>query len=131
MTASDLSRIQARAVPALLSHRTIEDAAKAAGVGEKTLRRWLASEPFASAYRAAAREAAREATSALLAAQREAVQVLRSCLQEGSAATRVRAARALLELGVRVSADDLDERLSQLEEEVHRWETTAPTLRLA
>lgn len=126
-----LSRLQTRAIAALLACRTVTEAAKVAGVGESTLRRWLAADPFASAYRAAARDAAREATTALLAAQREAVQVLRSCLREGSPATRVRAARALLELGVRVAADDMDERLSQLEEEVHRWEATGTALRLA
>ena len=48
MTAGDrLSRIQGKAIPALLTCRTIEEAATAAGVGEKTLRRWLGSEPFA------------------------------------------------------------------------------------
>lgn len=122
MTTDDrLSRIQARAIPALLSSRTIAEAATAAGVGEKTLRRWLASEPFASVYRQAARESAREAVSTLLAAQREAVQTLRECLQAESPATRVRAARALLELGVRVGVDDMDDRIRQLEEEVNRW----------
>lgn len=131
MTTGDrLTRIQGRAVVALLTCRTIAEAATAAGVGEKTLRRWLAAEPFASEYRAAARESAREATSALLAAQREAVQVLRACMQDGTSATRVRAARAVLELGVRVAADDLDERLADLEEEVRRWEQQ-PGLRLA
>jgi transposase len=122
--------LQARALAALLACRTVAEAAKVAGVGESTLRRWLGTDPFSSAYRAAARDAARQATTALLAAQTEAVQVLRSCLREGSPATRVRAARALLELGVRVAADDMDERLSQLEEEVRQWETS-PGLRLA
>lgn len=93
------------------------------------MRRWLASEPFAAAYRDAARESAREATSSLLAAQREAVDVLRACLRDGTPATRVRAARALLELGVRVAGEDLDERLRLLEEEVRRWdEHSAPQL---
>ena len=126
-----LTRLQARAVAALLVCRTVVEAAEVAGVGESTFRRWLATDPFASAYRAAARESAREATTALLAAQREAVQVLRPCLHDGSPATRVRAARALLELGVRVTADDLDERLSQVEQEVREWAATSHGLRLA
>lgn len=57
-----------------------------------------------------------------MVAQREAVEVLRGCLHDGSPATRVRAARALLELGVRVHSDDLDERLTEPEREVTRWE---------
>lgn len=51
----------------------------------------------------------------MLAAQLEAVQVLRRMLHEGSPATRVRAARALLEVGVRIADQDHDERLSALE----------------
>ncbi len=133
MTADDrLTRIQGMALAALLVSRTIAEAATTAGVAEKTIRRWLAAEPFASAYRAAARESAREATSALLTAQREAVDVLRACLHDGSPATRVRAARALLELGVKVAAGDLDQRLAELEEEVRTWADRQPgTLRLA
>lgn len=132
MTNGDrLSRVQDRAIAALMVTRTIAEAATAAGVGEKTLRRWLGSEPFATEYRAAAREAAREATSALLAAQREAVEVLRACLHDGSAATRTRAARALLDLGVRVAADDIETRLAELEQEVRQWDgTPTPGLRI-
>ncbi len=131
MAGSDrLTRLQGRAVAALLTSRTITDAAAAAGVSERTLRRWLAAEPFALAYRAASRESAREATSALLSAQREAVDVLRQCLRDGTPATRVRAARALLELGVRVAGEDLDERVRELEEEVRGWDDHA-TRRLA
>lgn len=129
MTGNDLSRIQVRAIGALLTSRTIEAAAATVGCGEKTIRRWLATDQFAAAYREAARESAREATSALLAAQREAVDVLRQCLRDGTPATRVRAARALLELGVRVAAEDLDERVRELEEEVRRWDAqSAPKL---
>ena len=112
---------------ALLVSRTLADAAIAAEVGERTLRRWLDSEPFATAYREAARQAAREAVSALLAAQGEAVAVLRANLHTGTPATQVRAARALLELGVRVREDDTDERLRALELEVEAWQHDGTT----
>jgi len=125
MTADDrLSRIQSRALAALLTSRTILEAATTAGVSERTLRRWLTQPEFASTYRSAAREAASEAVSSLLAAQREAVDVLVACLHDGTPATRVRAARCLLELGVRVGETDVDERLQLLEREVRSWDTT-------
>lgn len=125
MSASDrLSRVQARALTALMCERTITAAATKAGCSERTLRRWLSSEPFALAFRAAARESVREATTALLACQLEAVSVLRAALVGGTPADRVRAARALLELGAKVTEIDLDERLRQLEEEVRSWDGT-------
>lgn len=133
MTGPDrLTQVQTRAISALLTSRTFSDASTAAGVSERTLRRWLAAEPFASAYRAAARHCAREAISALLAAQREAVDLLRTALSEGTPANRVRAARALLELGIRVGSEDLDERITELEKEVQTWDAQShPTPRHA
>jgi uncharacterized coiled-coil protein SlyX len=128
MTADDrLSRMQGRAVAALLTSRTLTDAAAAAQVSEKTIRRWMATEPFAAAYRSAARESARESVSALLAAQREAIDVLRTEMHAGTAADRVRAARALLELGSRAAETDLDQRILDLEEAV-AWDHTEPRL---
>jgi len=116
-----LTRVQHRAVAALLTSRTVEQAATTAGVGERTVRRWLADPAFTEAYRLEARTAARGAMSDLLAGQREAVATLRRALVEGSPAQQVRAARALLEVGVRVREDDSDERLSAVEEVIRSW----------
>lgn len=122
MSADDrLTRRQTAAVAALLTCRTLREAAEASGVAEVTLRRWQAQEAFAAAYRQSAREVHREAVSALLSAQREAVDALRAGLADRNPNVRLRSARALLELGVRVSADDFSERLEALEAEVTRW----------
>jgi transposase-like protein len=43
---SNLNRKQENAILALLSHRSIEDAAKAAAVGTRTLMRWLKDPAF-------------------------------------------------------------------------------------
>jgi hypothetical protein len=51
-----LSRKREKAIAALLTEPTIAQAAKAAGIGEKTLRRWLKSPEFSLAYDAARRE---------------------------------------------------------------------------
>lgn len=122
MTANGrLTRVQERALAALLATRTLVEAAEVSGVSERTLRRWMASEPFAATYRTEARASAREAVSAVLAAQREAVEVLRTQMHTGAPATRVRAAVALLGLGVKVREDDVEERLAELEQEVTSW----------
>jgi hypothetical protein len=49
----------------LLSHRNIEEAAKAAGIGYKTLLRWLELPEFQAAYRKARREAVQQAIARL------------------------------------------------------------------
>jgi len=128
--ADGLSRIQRRALVALMASRTVAEAAEASGVSTRTLERWLADPGFAAAYRSTARDASRQALSALLSAQLEAVAALRDALQAESPATQVRAARALLEVGVRARESDLDERINAVEEEVTRWRTgVAPVWR--
>lgn len=124
------TRAQTLALAALLSSRTIAEAATAAGVNERTLRRWLTSKAFASAYRAAARTVAYEASTAVLAAQAEAVGVIRAALADPNPTVRLRAAAQLLDLGVRFAEDDVAERLAQLEQEVARWDSPLTALRV-
>lgn len=117
----NLSPAQISGVMALVGSGSVKEAARAARVDERTVRRWLDRPAFRAEYRAAAREAAADGVSALLAAQRHAVAALVSGLDAESPATRVRAARALLEIGRHALDDDADERLTLLEEEVAAW----------
>jgi hypothetical protein len=50
---SKLDRKQEEAIAALLTHRNIEEAAGAAGIGARTLLRWLKIPEFQAAYRQA------------------------------------------------------------------------------
>ena len=52
---SILGRKQEDAIAALLTQRNIEEAAKAAGIGARTLLRWLKLPEFQKAYREARR----------------------------------------------------------------------------
>lgn len=61
--------------------------------------------------------------SLLLAAQGKAVVTLKRALDDPSPNVRVRAARALLELGQRAADDDMDQRLTELERRSHAWGT--------
>lgn len=117
----DLSPPQIVAVRTIIDTGSTVDAAAAAGVTARTVRRWRSSDAFQHAYRDAARRCSSEASSALLAAQSEAVDTLRRGLRAGSPATRTRAARAILEIGQRLADTDLDSRLDQLEIEVTAW----------
>ena len=122
---ANLSQAQQRAVLALVATGSTIEAATAAGVTDRSVRRWLNSDDFRAAYRAASRTAAGQALSRLLSAQDRAVETLVRGLTAESAATQVRAARALLEIGTRALDDDLDQRLDELERRVEAWRTDA------
>ncbi|WP_026535328.1 hypothetical protein [Arthrobacter sp. H14] len=118
-----LSQKQASALVALAVTANVPDAAKQAGIGERTLRRWLADDDrFAGAYREQSRSGAGQAVSALLSAQLQAVEVLRAGLTAGGAADRIRAASRLLEFGLKVRDLDIEERLAQLERKAETWQ---------
>lgn len=119
-----LSPEEHRVLAALVTEPTRARAARAAGLSERTLRRWLADRPgFAAEYRRQARSAAEVAVSGLLAAQGVALAALVGVLEDpaASAASRVRAARAVLEVGARYADRDMEDRLDELEREVQRW----------
>ena len=109
-------RLREVAIGALLTHSTHEAAAKAAGVSESTLARWLREPTFAAAVREARRRALEQALGTLSAATAEAVETLRACLGAEGEAVRVRAAVAILEHAMRgAEVTDLEERIAALE----------------
>ena len=57
---AQLGRKMDAAIAALLTHRSIEEAAKATGIGTQTLMRWMKLPEFDSAYREARRDAFRQ-----------------------------------------------------------------------
>lgn len=113
-----LTARQRRAVVAVLTAPTLGEAAAAVQVSARTLRRWRSREVFARAVRQAAREMDREAVDALRAATVDAVATLRRALDEDAPAVRVRAAVAIVGAAERARDDDLDARLSALEQRV-------------
>jgi len=112
---------QLHALGVLLTGGTAEEAAPAARVTLRKLRRWQAQAEFSDALREFARSGFRDARSQLLAAQTEAVQVLWQALRTGSPAEKIRAARTILELGLKVAEDDYEERLKRLERLEATW----------
>jgi hypothetical protein len=91
-----------QAISALLSEGTVEQAAKKAGVGYATLRRWLKEPGFREAYRQARRELVEGAVGRIQAATGQAVDTLLTVAKEGAkAGDRVRAAVALLDYALR------------------------------
>jgi hypothetical protein len=117
-----LNPAQVRALSSLLENGSPKRAGTSAGVSERTVRRWSESEAFRAEYRRRAQSLADDAHVDLLAASAQAVQCLRAAMTNGTPATKVRAARAVLELAARLSDEDLAVRLAELERrEAQRW----------
>ncbi|MCE5314441.1 MAG: hypothetical protein ABFD49_05370 [Armatimonadota bacterium] len=108
-----------KAICALLNAPTVSEAAKAAGVVERTLYRWLREDSnFIETYKEARRETIRQATARLQQACSTAVDTLLDVMQDDGAKdmARVNAAKSVLELALKaVELEDLAERVNALE----------------
>jgi hypothetical protein len=107
------------AIAALLKTTTIGKAAAAAGISDRTLRRWLQRADFQAAYRAAKREMINGAVHILLHATSSATQVLVNIMNdpEQPSSSRVAAARTILTMVMRsFRDDDTEARLREVEQ---------------
>jgi hypothetical protein len=95
---SKLQRQKEEAILALLTHRSIEEAARAARIGSATLVRWLKQEDFNTEFREARRAAFLQAIARLQQVASIAVSLLLKMLGDPNApaAVRVRAADIVL-----------------------------------
>jgi hypothetical protein len=114
---SKLSHHQDRAVAALLTSRSIAEAAALAGVASRTLERWLReNDSFVAEYRAARRRVVETAIGRLQDATTEAVETLQRNLTCGRPSAEIRAALGILEHATKsIELWDLEERISELE----------------
>lgn len=106
------------AIGALLASSSIGQAAKACGVGERTIRDWMRRPDFREAYDQARRQVLDQVLAHLQASSGEALDTLLAVCRDRDArpAARVAAARAVLDLAVKVRAEeDFDARLRALE----------------
>jgi transposase-like protein len=117
-THPDCSARQERALMALVSQATLSAAARASGVGERTLRRWLHEDrAFQTAYRKLRSEAMRQAYARLQSACGEAVQTLRELLTlKKRPDVQARAALGILSAATRIEElENLTARIDALE----------------
>lgn len=110
---------QELALRAVISHPTLKEAARAAGVSDSTLWRYMRDETFSRRLREARREAVDHTFAHLQAASGDAVGVLRSLMakEDAPASARISAARTVLEFTARFAeADGLRARIEELED---------------
>ncbi len=118
----NLSAKQHKTIACLLCNPTIAEAAEAAGVGERTIYAWLNEPAFSQAYRVARRAVVSQATAQLQQHVTVAVKELGHLVSGfGGVKPEIRlaAAKFVLEMAIKsVELDDVQERLSRLEEAI-------------
>ena len=107
-----------KALLALLTTPTREQAAAAAGITSKTLRGYLADPEFQAAYKKAFADLVEDATRKVQQTLEPAVAVLREIMEDRSenGQVRVSAARSVLEYGLKMTEQtDILTRIQELE----------------
>ncbi len=124
---SILGRKQEDAIAALLTQRNVEEAARAAGIGTRTLLRWLKVPEFQAAYRQARREAFGQAVARLQqGASAAATTLLKTMIDPATpASVRVRAAECVMNQATKaIEIEDIEARVAALEKEAQATEPT-------
>jgi hypothetical protein len=105
---------------ALACGATVEAAARQAGLSERTVYRRLADPAYRQRLQALRADMVQRASGALTAAATEAVRTLLALQKDSvAAAVRLGAARAILEIGIKMrEVADLEGRIAALEEQL-------------
>lgn len=107
-----------KALQALLVSRTRAEAAKAAGIGESTLREYMKDQEFMARYREAFGSLVQDATRQAQQTIAPALSTLKEIMEDGDeqATARIQAARATLEYALKLTEQtDILEQLRELE----------------
>lgn len=122
---TELTSRQQRAVQALLTARSMQDAAQEAGISSKTLYRWLMLPAFKAALRTAENEATTHITNRLRAGLEKSLDTLEYLIDQGrSEAARRQAAVSWFDIWFKLlELREFDERLTALEERIYRYES--------
>ena len=118
MTARDRRNADSMLLAALAGGATVADAARQAGMSERTAWRRLQDDDFRQRLDTAREQTVQTAVDTLSRGSTRAARTLVALLSRRQrASTRLAAARAILELGSRLrEAQDLEERIAALEE---------------
>jgi hypothetical protein len=120
---------QEAAIVALLTHRTIEEAARAIDVSTKTLLRWLKLPEFDAAYRAARKAAFKQSMARLHHMLSAAVSTFGIVMMDtkAPAAARVSAAdKVVAHVAKAIELEDLDARVREIEEAAGKMKVRRP-----
>ena len=106
------------AIAALLTQRNVDEAARAAGIGTRTLLRWLQLPEFQKAYRDAKRAAFSQSIARLQqGASAAATTLLKTMIDPNTpASVRIRAAECVMNHAMKaIEIEDIEARVTELE----------------
>jgi hypothetical protein len=106
------------AIAALLSQRNVDEAARTAGIGTRTLLRWMKDPESDAAFRKARRAAFGQTTARLQQGSSAAATILMKLMLDANtpASTRVRAAEIIVShAGKAIEIEDIEARVAALE----------------
>src|ERR1039457_6788093 len=115
---SKLTPKQEEAILALLTNQGVDNAARAVGIGPRTLYRWMNEPLYDKAYRKAGRAAFGQGTARLQHASGAAVSSILNIMvdQHAAASTKLRAADMVLTHGAKaIEIEDIEARVAELE----------------
>ena len=115
---SKIGKKQDEAIAALLSQRNMEEAARVAKIGVRTMYRWMKEPAFDAAYRKARRASFGQTIARLQQGSPNAASLLLKIVLDGHAppSTRVRAAEIVLDKAAKaIELEDIEARLAELE----------------
>jgi hypothetical protein len=128
-----LGRKQEEAIAALLSQRNVDQAARVAGLGARTLWRWMKEPNFRAAYLQARGEAVSQAIARMQQATGAAGVTIPKLMTDANvpAAVRLRAAECVFGLAVKgMELEDIEARLAALETGATSSAPNRPTMRI-
>jgi transposase-like protein len=111
-------RKKEEAVAALLTQKSVEDAARSVGLNPNTLLKWLQVPEFRALYLKARREAASQAIARIQQGMGAAAITMLKLMTDPNvpAAVRLRAAEAVVGFGLKgIEVEDIEVRLAELE----------------
>jgi len=115
--------VRDQAILALLSERTISEAADRCGVNERTLRRWLDESDFQAEYQKARRAVFDVGISRVQALTAKAVDTLETLLAVDAPSVQLGAARTITEIGIHErDAEIIVRKLDEIETFMRRRE---------
>jgi hypothetical protein len=114
---TNLTRKQREAIPFLIGARSIEEGRKRAGVGKRTIHRWIRQPAFQNELEKSRDRFIDEALERLKGAVTQAVNVLAETMNGTDATLRVRASGMVLDYFFRVKEiQEFETRLKRIEE---------------
>ena len=117
------------AIAALLTQRNVDEAARTAGIGTRTLLRWLQLPEFQKAYRDARRAAFSQSIARLQqGASAAATTLLKTMIDPNTpASVRVRAAECVMNHATKaIEIEDIEARVTELERTAELAKSSQP-----